>query len=74
MLVGKLEDVMSDSPDAGWTRSEDLHTPTEPQSFAGRHASPPTPAQRRLGSRLGLGIMVLALLVIILLDHYGILH
>ena len=35
---------------------------------------PPTPSQRRLGTRLAIGIIVAALLAIILLDHYGILH
>lgn len=50
---------MSESPDVRWTNRRD---------------HPPTPQQRRLGIRVALGIMLTALLVIILLDHYGILH
>jgi hypothetical protein len=60
MLVQKLEPVMSDSP-----ASESRKQPAP---------SPPTPSQRRLGTRLAIGIIVAALLAIILLDHYGILH
>jgi hypothetical protein len=68
MLVRKLEAAVSESPDARWTSPKDLPTPLEKQS------GPPTPRQRRIGIRIGLGLMLAGLFVIILLDHYGILH
>jgi hypothetical protein len=73
MLIRNLEAAMSESPmsesrNSDWTNSNDLHHNLDPS------IGPPTPAQRRLGARVAMGIIVAALLAIILLDHYGILH
>jgi hypothetical protein len=68
MLVRKLEAAMSESPDARWTSPKNLPNPPEQQR------GPATPRQRRIGIRVGIGLILVALLVIILLDHYGILH
>ena len=54
---------MSQSPD---TRSQS--NPSQQRRL------PPTPRQRRIGTQIGLGVILLALLVIILLDHYGVIH
>jgi hypothetical protein len=35
---------------------------------------PPTPKQRRLGARIGIGVMLAALAVIILLDRFHVIH
>jgi hypothetical protein len=59
---------MSESPDARWTSPEHLPNALE------QHSGPPTRGQRRTGIRIGIGLILLALLVIVLLDHYGILH
>ena len=69
MLVRKLEAAMSESPEARWTSPNNPENPLEQQ-----RRLPPTPSQRRMGIRIALGLMLLALLVIALLDHYGILH
>lgn len=68
MLVRKLEVAVSESPDARWRSPKDL--PAAPENQIG----PPTPRQRRIGNRIGLGLILAALFVIILLDHYGILQ
>jgi hypothetical protein len=59
---------MSESPEARWTSPDNPPSPLEQRRL------PPTPSQRRMGIRIGLGLMLLVLLVIALLDHYGILH
>lgn len=69
MLVGKLETAMSDSL-ARVARRKHLSV----SGILGSRNGPPTPSQRRLGTRLAIGIIVAALLAIVLLDHYGILH
>ena len=56
---------MSRSPDVRWPN---------PGSPPTQRRLPPTPEQRRMGVRIALGLMVLALLVIALLDHFGVLH
>ena len=68
MLVRKLEAAISESPDARWSSPQDLPNALE------QHSGPPTRTQRRTGIRIGIGLILLALLVIVLLDHYGILH
>ena len=40
----------------------------------GQRRLPPTRQQRRTGARIGVGLVLLALLVVFLLDHYGVLH
>lgn len=80
MLVRKSEAKMSETPDARdagdalWQRSENLPAGVQQDPAAGRQVGPATPQQRRLGNRVALGIMFAGLLLIILLDHYGILH
>jgi hypothetical protein len=59
---------MSESPNARWT------SPKHPPNALEQPSGPPTPTQRRTGIRIGIGLILLALLVIVLLDHYGILH
>ena len=58
----------SESQPAHQTDRSHLH------SYRKQPAGPPTPSQRRFGTRLAIGIIVAVLLAIILLDHYGILH
>ena len=67
MLVRKLEAAVSESPNAGWSSG---NSPNPPQ----QRRLPPTPKQRRLGNRIGIGVMLLALAVIILLDHFHVIH
>jgi hypothetical protein len=67
MLVEKLETVMSDSP-ARWASRKHL------SGILGEHAGPPTRRQRHIGVGVAIFLMLAALIVIILLDHYGILH
>ncbi|HSY37633.1 MAG TPA: hypothetical protein VK814_17900 [Acidobacteriaceae bacterium] len=59
---------MSQSPNAGWSSSNHAPNPSQQRRL------PPTPKQRRIGTQIGLGVILLALLVIILLDHYGVIH
>jgi hypothetical protein len=66
MLVRSSEAAVSPSPNAG--RSS--HNPNPSQ----QRRLPPTPRQRRMGTRIALGVILLALAVIILLDHYGVIH
>jgi hypothetical protein len=35
---------------------------------------PATPRQRRMGTQIAISVILLALLVILLLDHYGVIH
>ncbi|MGA8939298.1 MAG: hypothetical protein WB439_09040 [Acidobacteriaceae bacterium] len=68
---------MTESPDArdaSWPSPEDPPPGVEPPPAAARQIGPATPQQRRLGNRVALGIMFAGLLLIFLLDHYGILH
>ncbi|MGA7155761.1 MAG: hypothetical protein WBY53_02875 [Acidobacteriaceae bacterium] len=65
---------MAEYPDARWSSPENLPNHVEQHPASRKHSGPPTPQQRRLGNRIALGVMLAALLVIILLDHYGILH
>ena len=59
---------MSESPETPWTSPK-----SSPHSLEQRRL-PPTPAQRRMGTRIGLGVIMLALLIIVLLDHFGVIH
>lgn len=59
---------MTISPDARWTGRKHL------TKILGDQTGPATPRQRRIGNRVALGLMFAALLAIVLLDHYGILH
>ena len=59
---------MSQSPNAGWSNSNNAPNPLQQRRL------PPTPKQRRMGTRIGIGVILLALAVIILLDHYGVIH
>ena len=59
---------MSESPNAGWSNSNNAPTSSQQRRL------PPTPKQRRTGARIGIGVMLLALAVIILLDHYHVIH
>jgi hypothetical protein len=43
-------------------------------NYSSQRRLPPTPRQRRIGTQIGIGVVLLALLVIILLDHYGVIH
>ena len=67
MLVGKLETVMSDSPARGAGRK---HL----SGILGEHNGPPTRRQRHIGVGVAIFLMLAILAVIIILDHYGILH
>ncbi len=68
MLVPKLEAAVSESPESPWTsRSK------SPESLQQRRL-PPTPEQRRMGTRIGIGVILAALAVIILLDRFGVIH
>jgi hypothetical protein len=68
MLVRKSEAAVSESPNAGWSSRNNPSNPPQQRRL------PPTPKQRRMGNRIALGVILLALLVIVLLDHYGIIH
>jgi hypothetical protein len=68
MLVRKSEAAVSQSPNAGWSSRNNTSNPPQQRRL------PPTPKQRRMGARIGIGVILLALAVIILLDHYGIIH
>lgn len=72
MLDRKLEAAVSDSPEARWESPDPSPDPAQypPQ----QRRLPPTPRQRRMGAQIGIALLVLALLVIVLLDHCGILH
>ncbi|WP_158789525.1 hypothetical protein [Granulicella sp. L46] len=59
---------MSESPNAGWSNSNNAPTPSQQRRL------PPTPKQRRMGNRIGIGVILLALAVIVLLDHYHVIH
>ncbi len=62
---------MSVSPDARDTRwAGHKHL----SKILGDQTGPATPRQRRIGNRIALGLMFAALITILLLDHYGILH
>ena len=68
MLVRQLEDAVQESPEPPWTsRSK------SPELLQQRRL-PPTPKQRRMGARIGIGVILAALLVIILLDRFGVIH
>jgi hypothetical protein len=66
MLVRSSEAALSESPNAPWSSRDP--NPSQQRRL------PPTPQQRRMGARIGLGVILLALAVILLLDHYGIIH
>ena len=68
MLVRKSEAAVSESPNAGWSNSNNAPTPSQQRRL------PPTPKQRRMGNRIGIGVILLALAVIVLLDHYHVIH
>ncbi len=51
-----------------WTGSKRL------SNILGDQTGPATPRQRRIGNRVALGLIFAALLAILLLDHYGVLH
>jgi len=68
MLVRKSEAAVSESPNAGWSNSS--NAPNAPQ----QRRLPATPRQRRMGARIGIGVILLALAVIILLDRFGVIH
>jgi hypothetical protein len=58
---------MSESPEARWPNPK--HSPSiRPRRL------PPTPQQRRMGTRIGIGVILLILFVIVLLDRLGIIH
>jgi hypothetical protein len=59
---------MSISPDARWTSRKHF------TKILGDQTGPATPRQRRIGNRVAIGLMLAALLTILLLDHYGVLH
>jgi len=59
---------VSESPEARWTSRN-----RSPRAL-NQSRLPPTPGQRRMGARIGIGVILLALLVIILLDRFGVLH
>ena len=59
---------MSDSPQNPWTSPNKSPDPPKQRRL------PPTPGQRRLGARIGIGVILAALAVIILLDRFGIIH
>ncbi len=68
MLVRKSEAAVQESPESPWTshnRSSETHQ---------QQRLPPTPKQRRAGARIGIGVMLVALAVIILLDRFHIIH
>jgi hypothetical protein len=58
---------MSDSPARGAGRK---HL----SGILGDHAGPPTRRQRHIGVGVAISLMLAALIAIIILDHYGILH
>jgi hypothetical protein len=64
MLIRSPEAALSPSPD---TRDLSAHPPQQ-------RRLPPTPSQRRMGTQIAIGLIVLALLIIFLLDHYGVIH
>jgi hypothetical protein len=66
MLVRSSEAAVSQSPNAG--PSSHNQNPSQQRRL------PPTPRQRRMGTQIGIGVIVFALLVIIVLDHYGVIH
>jgi ferric-dicitrate binding protein FerR (iron transport regulator) len=68
MLVRKSEAAVSQSPNAGWSNSNNAPNPPQQRRL------PPTPKQRRMGTQIGLGVILLALAVIILLDHFHLIH
>jgi len=68
MLVRKSEAAVSESPNAGWSSRNDAPPPPQQRRL------PPTPKQRRMGNRIGIGVILLALAVIILLDHFHVIH
>jgi hypothetical protein len=55
---------VSPSPD---TRDQPTYTPQQ-------RRLPPTRKQRHLGTQIALGVIILALLIIFLLDHFGVIH
>jgi len=59
---------VQESPQSPWTsRSSSSESPQQ-------RRLPPTPKQRRTGARIGIGVMLAALAVIILLDRFGVIH
>jgi hypothetical protein len=58
---------MSDSPARGASRKL-------LSGILGEHDGPPTRRQRHIGVGVAISLMLAALIVIIILDHYGILH
>jgi len=59
---------VQESPETPWTSRSKSPETLQPRRL------PPTPKQRRMGARIGIGVILLALLVIILLDRFGIIH
>ncbi len=59
---------MQESPESPWT-SRNRSSETYQQ-----RRLPPTPKQRRTGNRIAIGVMLAALAVIILLDHFHVIH
>jgi hypothetical protein len=68
MLVRQLEDAVQESPETPWTSRNKSPEPLQQRRL------PPTPKQRRMGARIGIGVILAALLVIILLDRFGVIH
>jgi hypothetical protein len=68
MLVRQLEDAVQESPETPWTSRN-----KSPEALQQRRL-PPTPKQRRMGARIGIGVILAALVVIILLDRFGVIH
>ena len=68
MLVRQLEDAVQESPETPWTSRIKSPEPLQQRRL------PPTPKQRRMGARIGIGVILAALFVIILLDRFGVIH
>jgi len=69
MLIQKLEAAVQESPQSPWTSRS-----SSSESDDQQRRLPPTPKQRRTGARIGIGVMLLALAVIILLDRFHVIH
>jgi hypothetical protein len=63
-----LEAAVPESPNAGWSSRNDAPNPPQQRRL------PATPRQRRMGARIGIGVILAALAVIILLDRFGVIH
>jgi hypothetical protein len=62
---------VQESPQNPWTSQTSHNRPSETYQ---QRRLPPTPRQRRLGNRIAIGVILAALAVIILLDHFHVIH